>query len=80
MCASAASAISRGLPVSPHQSRKLAGIDLIVKGDTPKEKADVLLASLVDHGLAEYVEDEPPTPVTVPRRRLPTLEDYVDPP
>lgn len=46
-------------------AKMLAGIDLIVKGDTPKEKAGALLASLVDHGLAEHVEDEPPAPITV---------------
>ena len=47
-------------------ARMLAGIDLVVKGDTPEEKACALLASLIDHGLAEHVEDEPPAPVTVP--------------
>ncbi len=47
-------------------ARMLAGIDLVVKGDTPEEKARALLASLIDHGMAEYVEDEPPAPVTVP--------------
>ena len=46
-------------------AKMLAGIDLIVKGDTPEEKADSLLASLVDHGLAEHLEDEPPAPITV---------------
>ena len=47
-------------------ARMLAGIDLVVKGDTPEEKARALLASLIDHGMAEHVEDEPPAPVTVP--------------
>ena len=47
-------------------ARMLAGIDLIVKGNTPGEKANALLASLIDHGMAEHVEDEPPAPVTVP--------------
>ncbi len=47
-------------------TRMLAGIDLIVKGDTPEEKACTLLASMIDHGLAEHLEDEPPAPVTVP--------------
>ncbi len=47
-------------------AKMLSGIDLIVKGDTPEEKADSLLASLVDHGLAEFLEDEPPKPITVP--------------
>ncbi len=47
-------------------AKMLAGIDLIIKGDTPKEKADALLACLVDHGLAEHLEDEPPVPITVP--------------
>ena len=46
-------------------AKMLAGIDLVVKGDTPKDKAGALLASLVDHGLAEYLEDEPPAPITV---------------
>ena len=44
----------------------LAGIELIVKGDTPEEKADSLLASLVDHGLAEFVEKDTPAPIPVP--------------
>ena len=47
-------------------AKMLSGIDLVVKGDTPEEKASALLATLVDHGLAEYVEDEPPAPITVP--------------
>ncbi len=46
-------------------AKMLAGIELVVKGNTPKEKAGALLASLVDHGLAEYVEDEPTAPTTV---------------
>ncbi len=47
-------------------AKMLAGIDLVVKGDAPKEKAGALLASLVNQGLAEYLEDEPPAPITVP--------------
>ena len=47
-------------------AKMLAGIELVVKGDTPKEKAGALLACLIDHGLAEYLEDEPPVPITVP--------------
>ena len=47
-------------------AKMLAGIDLIVKGDTPEEKADSLLASLVDHGLAEFVEKDTPAPIPVP--------------
>ncbi len=47
-------------------AKMLSGIDLIVKGDTPEEKADSLLASLVDHGLAEFVEKDTPAPIPVP--------------
>ncbi len=47
-------------------AKMLVGIDLIVKGDKPEEKAGALLACLVDHGLAEHLEDEPPAPITVP--------------
>ncbi len=47
-------------------AKMLAGIELVVKGDTPEEKAGALLATLVDHGLAEYLEDKPPAPITVP--------------
>ena len=47
-------------------AKMLAGIDLVIKGDTPKEKAGALLACLVDHGLAERLEDEPAAPITVP--------------
>ena len=46
-------------------AKMLAGIELVVKGDTPKEKAGALLASLIDHGLAEHLEGEPPAPITV---------------
>ena len=46
-------------------AKMLVGIDLIVKGDKPEEKAGALLACLVDHGLAEHLEDEPPAPITV---------------
>ncbi len=44
----------------------LAGIELAVKGDTPKEKAGALLDTLIDHGLAEYVEAEPAAPTMLP--------------
>ena len=47
-------------------AKMLAGIELAVKGDTPEEKADSLLACLVDHGLAEVVEDEPAAPTMLP--------------
>ena len=46
-------------------AKMLAGIDLVVKGDTAEQKAEALIASLIDHGLAEYVEDETLAPVTV---------------
>ena len=46
-------------------AKMLAGIDLIVTGNTPEEKADSLLASLVDHGLAEFVEKDTPAPIPV---------------
>ena len=47
-------------------AKMLSGIDLIVKGDTPEEKADSLLASLVDHGLAEFVDKDTPAPIPIP--------------
>ena len=59
-------------------AKMLAGIELAVKGDTPKEKAGALLAALVDHGLAEYLEDEPPAPVTVPAAVWQGLEAVKD--
>ncbi len=34
----------------------LAGIDLVVKGDGPEDKADSLLASLIEHGLKAFQE------------------------
>ncbi len=46
-------------------AKMLAGIELVVKGDTPEQKAEALVACLIDHGLAEYIEEEPPAPVTV---------------
>lgn len=46
-------------------AKMLAGIDLTVKGDTPEQKAEALIASLVDHGLAECVEEELAAPITV---------------
>ena len=47
-------------------AKMLSGIDLIVKGDTPEEKADSLLASLVDHGLAEFVDKDTLAPIPIP--------------
>ncbi len=47
-------------------AKMLAGIELVVKGDTPEEKAGGLLSSLIDHGLAEVVEAEPAAPITIP--------------
>jgi len=47
-------------------AKMLAGIDLMVKGDNPEEKADSLLAALIDHGLAEVLEDDAPVRISVP--------------
>lgn len=47
-------------------AKMLAGIDLMVKGDNPEEKADSLLAALIDHGLAEVLEGDAPMPIPVP--------------
>lgn len=47
-------------------AKMLAGIDLMVKGDSPEEKADSLIAALIDHGLAEVLEDDAPVRVPVP--------------
>lgn len=47
-------------------AKMLAGIDLMVKGDSPEEKADSLLAALIDHGLAEVLEDDAPVRIPVP--------------
>ncbi|VBB48521.1 conserved hypothetical protein [uncultured Desulfatiglans sp.] len=47
-------------------AKMLAGIDLMVKGDSPEEKADSLLAALIDHGLAEVLEGDAPMPIPVP--------------
>ena len=47
-------------------AKMLAGIDLMVKGDNPEEKADSLLAALIDHGLAEVLEDNAPVRIPVP--------------
>jgi len=47
-------------------AKMLAGIDLVVKGDGPEDKADSLLASLIDHGLAEIIEDDAPVRISVP--------------
>jgi len=49
-----------------HNAKMLAGIDLVVKGDGPDEKADSLLASLIDHGLAEILEEDAPVRIPVP--------------
>jgi len=75
----------------------LAGIDLDVKGDdSPEEKTDSLLASLIDHGLAEIIEDYAsvriPDPLVVwqgsdtvrlsafPQEQLPVLPDTASEP
>jgi hypothetical protein len=47
-------------------AKMLAGIDLMVKGDNPDEKADSLLAALIDHGLAEVLENDAPVRIPVP--------------
>ncbi|WP_246041620.1 DUF5049 domain-containing protein [Desulfoglaeba alkanexedens] len=47
-------------------TKMLAGIDLMVKGDNPEEKADSLLAALIEHGLAEVLEDDAPVRIPVP--------------
>ena len=47
-------------------AKMLAGIDLMVKGDSPEEKADSLLAALIDHGLADVLEDDAPMRIPVP--------------
>jgi hypothetical protein len=47
-------------------AKMLAGIDLVVKGDSPEEKVDSLLAVLIDHSLAEILEDDAPVRVPVP--------------
>jgi hypothetical protein len=47
-------------------AKMLAGIDLMVKGDSPEEKADSLLAALMEHGLAEIFEDDAPVRIPVP--------------
>ena len=38
----------------------------MVKGDSPEKKADSLLAALIDHGLAEVLEDDAPVRIPVP--------------
>ena len=47
-------------------AKMLAGIDLMVKGDNPEEKADSLLAALIDHDLADVLEDDAPVRIPVP--------------
>ncbi|MFZ7125740.1 MAG: DUF5049 domain-containing protein [Desulfobacterales bacterium] len=47
-------------------AKMLAGIDLMVKGDNPEEKADSLLAALIEHSLAEVLEDDAPVRIPVP--------------
>ena len=55
-------------------AKMLAGIELTVSGDGPEALAESLLAALVEHGLAEALEDKPseppesPTPVPIPER------------
>ena len=46
-------------------AKMLAGIELVVKGETPEEKAGALFAAPIDHGLSESVESENPAPITV---------------
>ena len=48
-----------------HNAKVLAGFELVVKGNTPEEKAGVLFATLTDIGLSKYVGEEPPAPITV---------------
>jgi hypothetical protein len=47
-------------------AKMLAGINLMVKGDSPEEKVESLLAALIEHGLAEILEDDAPVRIPVP--------------
>ena len=47
-------------------AKMLAGIDLMVKGESPEEKADSLIAAFIEHGLAEVLEDDAPVRIPVP--------------
>ena len=47
-------------------AKMLAGIDLMVKGGSPEEKADSLLAALIEHGLAEILDNDAPVRIPVP--------------
>ena len=47
-------------------AKTLAGIDLIIQGNLPGEKANSLLSSLADHGLADIDEKETLAPIPVP--------------
>ncbi len=47
-------------------AKMLSGIDLVVKGEPPEEKSDALLATLIDHGLAEVIEEKPAAPISIP--------------
>ena len=55
-------------------AKMLAGIELTVSGDTPEALAESLLAVLLEHELAEVLEDRPvapserPAPVPIPER------------
>ena len=55
-------------------AKMLAGIELAVSGDTPEALAESLLAALLEHGLAEVLEEKPvapsarPTPVPIPEK------------
>jgi len=49
-------------------AKMLAGIELVVIGDTPEEKASSLLDALVAHGLAELLDDKLAGPVPIPER------------
>lgn len=55
-------------------AKMLAGIELTVTGDAPETLAESLLATLIEHSLAEVLEEEPvapreqPVPVPIPER------------
>lgn len=40
-------------------AKMLAGVELVVRGDTPEEKAASFLDVLIKHGLAEVQDDKP---------------------
>jgi len=55
-------------------AKMLAGIELTVSGDTPGALAESLLAALLEHGLAQVIEEKPvspsgqPMPVPIPEK------------